>query len=149
MTPTKWNEMKAQRHGKSHYWATQPHSRPWEKVGIDIFTLQGQDYLVTEDYLSGYFKWIVYSQRKLSTLFMHFASSGPDTGYRSSSYPTTRSHLLSSRHSLKDGSSRTAYFQLSMQIPTDQRTLRSRHKKLRSVWCQRPKGQAATRSSRC
>ena len=31
-------------------------SRPWEKVGIDIFTQRSQDYLVTVDYLSGYFE---------------------------------------------------------------------------------------------
>ena len=31
-------------------------SRPWEKVGTDIFTLHGQDYLVTVCYLSGYFE---------------------------------------------------------------------------------------------
>lgn len=29
--------------------------RPWEKVGIDIFTYNNHDYLVTVDYLSGYF----------------------------------------------------------------------------------------------
>ena len=31
-------------------------SRPWEKVGSDIFTFHGQDYLITVDYLSGYFE---------------------------------------------------------------------------------------------
>ncbi len=31
-------------------------SRPWEKVGTDIFTFHGQDYLITVDYLSGYFE---------------------------------------------------------------------------------------------
>src|SRR6218665_2232041 len=31
-------------------------SRPWEKVGIDLFTRRGQDYLITVDYLSGYFE---------------------------------------------------------------------------------------------
>src|SRR5208282_4982835 len=31
-------------------------SRPWEKVGTDIFYFHGQDYLVTVDYLSGYFE---------------------------------------------------------------------------------------------
>ena len=30
--------------------------RPWEKVGMDIFTFHSQDYLITEDYLSGYFE---------------------------------------------------------------------------------------------
>ena len=31
-------------------------TRPWEKVGTDMFTFQGQDYLITVDYLSGYFE---------------------------------------------------------------------------------------------
>ena len=31
-------------------------SRPWERVGVDIFTLRGQDYLLTTCYLSGYFE---------------------------------------------------------------------------------------------
>ena len=36
-----------------------PHSvppRPWEKIGVDIFTFQGQDFLISVDYLSGYFE---------------------------------------------------------------------------------------------
>ena len=28
--------------------------RPWEKVGVDIFTYRSQDYLITVDYLSGF-----------------------------------------------------------------------------------------------
>jgi len=31
-------------------------SRPWERVGVDLFTLRNQDYLVTTCYLSGYFE---------------------------------------------------------------------------------------------
>ena len=31
-------------------------SRPWEKVGVDIFTLRNVDYLITADYLSGNFE---------------------------------------------------------------------------------------------
>ncbi len=31
-------------------------SRVWEKVGTDLFTLNGRDYLVTVCYLSGYFE---------------------------------------------------------------------------------------------
>jgi len=30
--------------------------RPWEVVGSDIFTFHGQDYLITVDYLSGFFE---------------------------------------------------------------------------------------------
>ena len=31
-------------------------SRPWEKVGVDIFMHRGQDYLISVCYLSGYFE---------------------------------------------------------------------------------------------
>ena len=31
-------------------------SRPWQKVGTDIFSFHGKDYLITVDYLSGYFE---------------------------------------------------------------------------------------------
>ena len=31
-------------------------SRPWEKVGVDIFTFHEQNYLITGDYMSGYFE---------------------------------------------------------------------------------------------
>ena len=31
-------------------------SRPWEKVGVDIFTFADTDYLITVDYLSGWFE---------------------------------------------------------------------------------------------
>lgn len=31
-------------------------TRPWEKVGVDIFTFRNKDYLITADYLSGYFE---------------------------------------------------------------------------------------------
>ena len=36
-----------------------PHETPsriWEKVGVDIFTFRGHDYLITVDYLSNYFE---------------------------------------------------------------------------------------------
>ena len=31
-------------------------ARVWDKVGVDIFTFRDQDYLITTDYLSGYFE---------------------------------------------------------------------------------------------
>jgi len=31
-------------------------ARPWEKVGVDIFTFRNIDYLITVDYLSGFFE---------------------------------------------------------------------------------------------
>ena len=33
-----------------------PPTRPWERVGVDIFTFRRQDYLITVCYLSGYFE---------------------------------------------------------------------------------------------
>ena len=41
-------------------------SRPWEKVGADIFTHRGQDYLVTVDYLSGFFEVDRLQSKKVS-----------------------------------------------------------------------------------
>lgn len=32
-----------------------PH-RPWEKVAVDLFSLNQKDYLVTVDYYSGYWE---------------------------------------------------------------------------------------------
>jgi len=40
-------------------------SRPWEKVGTDIFTFHGQDYLVTVCYLSGYMEVDRLSSKKV------------------------------------------------------------------------------------
>ena len=31
-------------------------ARPWQKVGVDIFTFRGKDYLITADYSSSYFE---------------------------------------------------------------------------------------------
>ena len=31
-------------------------SRPWEKVGTDLFSLDGRDYLITVDYLSNFWE---------------------------------------------------------------------------------------------
>ena len=31
-------------------------SRPWEKVGADLFSLDGRDYLITVDYLSNFWE---------------------------------------------------------------------------------------------
>ena len=31
-------------------------SRPWERVGVDIFTIANTDHFVTVDYLFGFFK---------------------------------------------------------------------------------------------
>ncbi|KAK3713862.1 hypothetical protein QZH41_010915, partial [Actinostola sp. cb2023] len=54
--------------------------RPWEKVGIDILTLQGTDYLVTVDYYSNYWEIDRLENTKSATairkLKAHFARFG-------------------------------------------------------------------------
>ena len=32
------------------------HGRTWEKVGVDLFTLDNKDYLITVDYYSNYWE---------------------------------------------------------------------------------------------
>ena len=55
-------------------------SRIWEKVGIDIFTFRGQDYLITVDYLSNYFEIDRLPSKKMPdviyVLKQHFARYG-------------------------------------------------------------------------
>ena len=35
----------------------EPTDRPWEKIGADIFTIHGKDYLVLVDYYSNF--WLI------------------------------------------------------------------------------------------
>ena len=54
--------------------------RPWDKVGTDLFTIHGRDYLITVDYFSGYFE-VDYlpdtaSETVISKLKQHFARYG-------------------------------------------------------------------------
>ena len=58
-------------------------SRPWERVGADIFTLHDKDYLVTIDYYSNYWEVDRLPDTKASTAILklksHFARYGiPD-----------------------------------------------------------------------
>jgi hypothetical protein len=65
----------------------QPHelpSRPWEKVGVDLFSINGQDYMVTVDYFSDFIE--IDHLKKTTTkkivqkLKTHFARNGiPET----------------------------------------------------------------------
>ena len=43
--------------------------RPWEKVEIDLFTLQNHDYLITVDYFSNFGKWTVLKTHNLPLSF--------------------------------------------------------------------------------
>ena len=59
-------------------------SRPWEKVGCDLFELNGRDYMVTVDYYSNFFEVDrLYNKRGpevIHKLKSHFARHGiPDT----------------------------------------------------------------------
>ena len=55
-------------------------SRIWEKVGVDIFTFHGHDYLITVDYLSNYFEIDRLPSKKIPdviyVLKQHFARYG-------------------------------------------------------------------------
>ncbi|KAJ8049054.1 hypothetical protein HOLleu_01612 [Holothuria leucospilota] len=58
-------------------------SRPWEKVGSDLFTFSGRDYLITVDYYSNFFE-VDYlsstSEAEIGKMKHHFARHGiPDT----------------------------------------------------------------------
>ena len=58
-------------------------NRPWEKVGIDIFTLKRKDHLVTVDYFSDYFEVdplkSTTTAAKVKALKRHFSTHGiPD-----------------------------------------------------------------------
>ena len=57
-----------------------PPSRPWEKVGVDIFTFAEKDYLVTVDYSTGYFELDRLPSKAVSDvvycLRQHFARHG-------------------------------------------------------------------------
>lgn len=61
----------------------EPENRPWSKVGVDLFYLDGRDYLVTVDYFSGFWE-IDYlpdtlSKTVINKLKGHFARNGiPD-----------------------------------------------------------------------
>ena len=59
-------------------------SRPWEKIGTDIFTLSGRHYLITVDYFSQFFEIDhlpeITSEVVITKLKHHFARHGiPDT----------------------------------------------------------------------
>jgi hypothetical protein len=57
-----------------------PPSRPWEKVGVDIFTFCDRDYLCTVDYLSGFFEIDRLPSKKVTDIIyclrQHFARHG-------------------------------------------------------------------------
>ena len=55
-------------------------SRPWEKVGLDLFEIEGKDYLITVDYLSNFWEIDRLRDTKASTVIKalkaHFARYG-------------------------------------------------------------------------
>ena len=57
-----------------------PPSRVWERVGADIFTIDDRDYLVTVDYLSGFFEVDRLPSKKVADIVyclrQHFARHG-------------------------------------------------------------------------
>lgn len=57
-----------------------PTDRPWEKVAVDIYTIDGKDYLITVDYFSNFWEVDRLRDTKASTcvrkLKSHFARNG-------------------------------------------------------------------------
>ena len=58
--------------------------RPWEKIGTDIYTIDGSDYLITVDYFSNFWEIDYLADTKASTIIKklkcHFARQGiPDS----------------------------------------------------------------------
>ena len=57
-----------------------PVDQPWEKVGVDLFSIENRDYLVTVDYYSGYWEIdylpITSSKAVIAKLKGHFARYG-------------------------------------------------------------------------
>jgi len=58
-------------------------SRPWERVGVDLFTFDNKDFLITVDYLSNYWEIDKLKNTLVSTVILklksHFARYGcPD-----------------------------------------------------------------------
>ena len=69
----------------------------WEKIGIDIFTLDSKDYLCTLDYYSDYFEIDSLPHKKDATaitkrLKRHFSSHGIPTTVFSDNGPPFNSH---------------------------------------------------------
>jgi hypothetical protein len=66
-------------------------SRPWEKVGVDIFTFCEHDYLITTDYLSGYFEIDRLPSKRVSDIVyclkQHFARHGLPSEVQSDNSP--------------------------------------------------------------
>ena len=56
------------------------HGRTWEKVGVDLFTLDNKDYLITVDYYSNYWEVDRLTNTKTATVILklknHFARYG-------------------------------------------------------------------------
>ncbi|KAK3746435.1 hypothetical protein QZH41_012149 [Actinostola sp. cb2023] len=58
--------------------------RPWEKIGTDLYTIDGKEYLIVDDYFSNFWEIDPLPDRKASTVIKklkcHFARQGvPDT----------------------------------------------------------------------
>jgi len=66
-------------------------TRPWEKVGVDICTFRNMDYLITVDYLSGFFEVDRLPSKRASDVIYclkaHFARNGLPTEVCSDNNP--------------------------------------------------------------
>ena len=61
----------------------EPPSRPWEKVGVDLFHFRGQDYCILADYLTNYFEIDRLPSKRIHDIIyvlkQHFARMGIPT----------------------------------------------------------------------
>ena len=67
-------ELDSTTHAKETLMFHEVPSRPWEKIATDIFTLDGQDYLVTIDYFSNFWKVDRLPNTKASTTILKLKS---------------------------------------------------------------------------
>eukprot|EP00057_Strongylocentrotus_purpuratus_P006656 XP_011661130.1 PREDICTED: uncharacterized protein K02A2.6-like [Strongylocentrotus purpuratus] len=72
-------------------------TRPWQKIGCDIFSLDGRDYLCTVDYFSDYWEIDNLTGKKdapavITRLKRHFANHGIPETFQSDNGPPFNSH---------------------------------------------------------
>ena len=73
-----WRLLKLSKFTKEKNLPLMPHDipdRPWEKVGVDIFTLNSQDYLLVVDYFSKFVEMIQLRNKTGSTVVSHLKAT--------------------------------------------------------------------------
>ena len=80
-------------------------SRPWEKLGVDLFSFDNKDFLIKVDYLSNYWEIDKLNNTLVSTVVLklesHFARNGYPPVKTDPSLHPTRSRNLPARGNLR------------------------------------------------